>query len=484
MTHSPILIWFRNDLRLHDHEPLTTAVKAGQAIAAVYCYDPRQFEPTRWGFPKMGALRAKFLKEAVDNLGENLQAQGIKLWITAGLPEVVVPNIAAQIGAGAVYFHREVTREEVDVEAQLIQALQAQGIGHQGFWGATLYHPDDLPIAIADLPDLFTRFRKQIEQSASPVRDPFPVPKPLTPYSGLNLTLDPVPSAWFPNVTADERGVMAFQGGETAALARLQSYIWQGDRLRIYRETRNGLLGADYSSKFSPWLALGCLSPRLIYQEVKRYEAERVANDSTYWLIFELLWRDFFRFTAQKYGDRLFYRSGLRGVSLPWHWDEELFQRWQTGQTGYPLVDANMRELALTGFMSNRGRQNVASFLCKNLGLDWRSGAAWFESCLVDYDVCSNWGNWNYTAGIGNDAREFRYFNITKQAQQYDPNGDYVRHWLPELAPLPPDKIHQPWRLSQGDQSHYSIRLGQDYPRPCVDFWESIKLNEKRFCPR
>ncbi|MFM1843080.1 MAG: Cryptochrome, partial [Cyanobacteriota bacterium] len=203
----------------------------------------------------------------------------------------------------------------------------------------------------------------------------------------------------------------------------------------------------------------------------------------TYWLIFELLWRDFFRFVAQKYGDRLFYRSGLRGISLPWQWDVDLFQRWQTGQTGYPLVDANLRELALTGFMSNRGRQNVASFLCKNLGLDWRSGAAWFESCLIDYDGCSNWGNWNYTAGIGNDAREFRYFNIMKQAQQYDPQGDYVRLWIPELAPLPPDKIHQPWHLNQGEQQRFGVRLGQDYPRPCVDFWQSIKVNERRFRP-
>jgi deoxyribodipyrimidine photo-lyase len=483
MTRQSVLIWFRNDLRLHDHEPLHQALKSGQAIVAVYCYDPRQFGQTRWGFPKTGALRAKFLNAAVENLDDQLQALGSRLWITAGFPEEIIPPLAAQIQATAVYFQREVTQEEVSVEQKLTQTLQAQGISYQGFWGTTLYHPDDLSFALGDLPDLFTHFRKQIEGQKIPVRVPLPTPQrlPSSPHFELTLTL-PSPD-WFPAVKPDRRGVMEFQGGETAGLARLNEYFWRGDRLRIYKETRNGMLGADYSSKFSPWLALGCLSPRLIYQEVKRYEAERVSNESTYWLIFELLWRDFFRFVAQKYGDRLFYRSGLRGISVDWQWDQDLFKRWQTGQTGYPLVDANLRELALTGFMSNRGRQNVASFLCKNLGLDWRSGAAWFESCLMDYDVCSNWGNWNYTAGIGNDARDFRYFNIVKQAQQYDPQGSYVRHWLPELGTLPGDKIHQPWQLTQGEQQQYGIRLGQDYPRRCVDFWASIKANEKRFRP-
>ena len=482
MTHNPVLIWFGNDLRLHDHEPLTEAIKSGQAIAAVYCYDPRQFFQTRWGFAKTGALRAKFLKEALENLDRQLQTLGNRLWITTGFPEKIIPQIAKQIQATAVYFQREVTQEEVRVEQQLTQALQTQGIDYQGFWGATLYHPDDLPFAFQDLPDLFTHFRKQIEGQKIPVRDPLPTPQSLPPSPDVDdLTLIPPSPEWFASVKADSRGVLDFQGGERAGLARLQDYFWQGDRLRSYKETRNGMLGADYSSKFSPWLALGCLSPRLIYQEVKRYEAERVSNDSTYWLIFELLWRDFFRFVAHKYGDRLFYRSGLRGIEVDWQSDQALFQCWQRGQTGYPLVDANLRELALTGFMSNRGRQNVASFLCKNLGLDWRSGAAWFESCLIDYDVCSNWGNWNYTAGIGNDARNFRYFNILKQAQQYDPQGDYVRHWLPELATLPGDKINQPWRLTQGEQQQFGVILGKDYPRPCVDFWESLNINEQRF---
>jgi deoxyribodipyrimidine photo-lyase len=238
------------------------------------------------------------------------------------------------------------------------------------------------------------------------------------------------------------------------------------------------MLGADYSSKFSAWLALGCLSPRYIYQEVTKYEKERVKNDSTYWLIFELLWRDFFRFIAVKYGNKIFYISGLQNISLPWQENWSIFETWCEGQTGYPLIDANMRELKLTGFMSNRGRQNVASFLTKNLGINWQMGAQWFESLLIDYDVCSNWGNWNYTAGVGNDARGFRYFNIPKQSKDYDYQGDYLRHWLPEIAHIKGEKIHEPWKLSSQEQKQLNISLGVTYPRPMVDFFKSIKHNE------
>jgi deoxyribodipyrimidine photo-lyase len=166
-------------------------------------------------------------------------------------------------------------------------------------------------------------------------------------------------------------------------------------------------------------------------------------------------------------------------MDIPWKQDWKRFEIWQTGNTGFPLVDANMRELADTGFMSNRGRQNVASFLTKNLGIDWRMGAEWFESRLIDYDPCSNWGNWNYTAGIGNDARGFRFFNINKQAQDYDPLGEYVKHWLPELADLPTSKVHQPWKLLPIEQKRFNVRLGVDYPHPVVDLFASAKVNEE-----
>ena len=140
-----------------------------------------------------------------------------------------------------------------------------------------------------------------------------------------------------------------------------------------------------------------------------------------------------------------------------------------------------MRELLATGFMSNRGRQNVASFLTKNLGINWQMGAEWFESLLIDYDVCSNWGNWNYTAGVGNDGRGFRYFNIPKQAKDYDPEGKYVKHWLPELGKVPPAKVHEPWKLLPVEQDRFGVKIGVDYPEPIIDLWQSVKENEKKY---
>ncbi|MBF2073645.1 MAG: DASH family cryptochrome [Synechococcales cyanobacterium C42_A2020_086] len=475
-----ILIWYRTDLRIHDHEPLHQALKQQAIVVPVYCLDPRQFGQTSFGFAKTGAFRAQFLLESLADLRRSLRELGSDLIVRSGKPEQIIPNLVQQWQISAVHYHQEVTAEEQRVEQALKKALAAQTIPLKQFWGHTLYHPDDLPFDQRSIPELFTAFRKQVEKQAS-VNPTLPGPRRLQALpegidvgeipSVSDLGLEPVPP--------DPRAVLPFQGGESAGLARLKHYIWEQDHLRRYKETRNGMLGANYSSKFSPWLALGCLSPRYIYEQVLQYEEERVRNDSTYWLIFELLWRDYFRFICQKHGNKVFHPSGLQGIDIPWKQDWQRFDLWREGQTGYPLVDANMRELAATGFISNRGRQNVASFLTKNLGIDWRMGAEWFESLLIDYDVCSNWGNWNYTAGVGNDARGFRFFNITKQAKDYDPQGKYVKHWLPELANVPISKIHEPWRLTAEEQKRHQVRLGVDYPHPVVDLFISAEANEK-----
>jgi deoxyribodipyrimidine photo-lyase len=465
MTHSCTLVWFRHDLRLHDHEPLHRAIQQEGKLIPLYICDPRQFGQTSFGFPKTGPLRAEFWRQALQDLKTALEKLGSHLIVRYGYPEQIIPYLIQQQGVTHFYYHRQVTREEVEVERALLLNLASLSVQCQGFWGTTLYHPDDLPFAIGELPELFTHFRQAMEKKNIKVRSPYPVPVQLPPCPELAASAPP-PNLEPENLVIDPRAVLSFVGGERAGLARLDHYFWHTDGLKTYKETRNGMLGPDYSSKFSPWLALGCLSPRYIYQQVQQYESQRVKNDSTYWLVLELLWRDFFHFVAQKHGDRLFYQSGLRGVKLPWRLDWQQFERWQRGETGYPLVDANMQELASTGFMSNRGRQNVASFLTKDLGLDWRLGAEWFESSLIDYDVCSNWGNWNYIAGVGNDARPFRYFNISKQSRQYDPQGDYLRHWLPALQNLPADTIHEPWQLTPAQQQQWQVCLGVDYPSP------------------
>jgi deoxyribodipyrimidine photo-lyase len=479
MSDKQILLWYRNDLRLHDHVLLDLAVKSGAGIVPLYCFDDRQFGQTPFGFPKTGAFRAQFLLESVADLRQSWRSRGGDLVIRRGLPETVIPELVRQLGITDIYYYQEVTEEEMVVSTAVKDALKPHEIGYRAEWGQTLYHLKDLPFSLPNLPELFTKFRKDVEKG-TPVRDALPTPKSLPPLP-TELECGELPSIGDLGLAApqvDARGVLSFRGGETAGIDRVQDYIWQQDKLRVYKETRNGMLGADYSSKFSAWLALGCLSPRYIYAQVEKYEDERIANDSTYWLIFELLWRDYFRFICAKHGNAVFKRSGLQGIDLDWKQDWERFDLWREGRTGFPLVDANMREIATTGFMSNRGRQNVASFLTKNLYIDWRMGAEWFESLLIDYDVCSNWANWNYTAGVGNDARGFRFFNIIKQSQDYDRDGAYVKHWLPELERVPAAKVHEPWKLLPVEQERFGVRIGVDYPHPVVDLFKSAKTNE------
>jgi deoxyribodipyrimidine photo-lyase len=205
----------------------------------------------------------------------------------------------------------------------------------------------------------------------------------------------------------------------------LDYYFWEEGHVQVYKETRNGMVGPNYSSKFSPWLATGSISAKEIYWELIRFEQVILKNASTYWLYFELMWRDYFRLSALKEGACFF--------NMPLETTFELnskFESWRLGETSEDFVNAHMKELLNTGFMSNRGRQNVASYLIHDLQLPWTWGAAWFESQLIDYDVCSNYGNWTYLAGVGKDPRNNRSFNIKGQAQRYDPIARFQNLWL------------------------------------------------------
>lgn len=488
-----IVYWFRNDLRLHDNEGFAQAVADADEVLPVFVFDPRWFaELSELGFRKTNIYRTRFLIEAVADLRRSLQDKNANLVVRIGKPAVVLAQLAEEVNAAAVYASKEVTQEETDVESDLSKRLKPLNIDLDLFWQSTLFHVRDLPFTLAKLPDVFSQFRSRVEKYAE-VRTLTPTPERLrlaTAASGEPVDPEPLPTLatfGFSNdliVASDRpdgRAAVPFRGGEMVALARLERYLWERDLIRTYKETRNGMLGEDYSSKFSAWLSLGCLSPRLVYYEVKRYEASRVKNESTYWLIFELMWRDFFRFVALRYGTRLFKPSGIRhDFSKRGRRDMDLFMRWTEGKTGIPFIDANMREMNATGFMSNRGRQNVGSFLVKDLGLDWTLGAAYFESLLVDYDPCSNWGNWNYIAGVGNDPREDRYFNIYSQATRYDEQGQYVKQWLPELAKVPADKVHLVSNLSAAEQVAYEVALGDTYPMPVINPNKWLKVQKDR----
>jgi deoxyribodipyrimidine photo-lyase len=287
-----------------------------------------------------------------------------------------------------------------------------------------------LPFSIKNIPDVFTTFRKKTEKDAV-IRTVFEIPTRINSPEIPQVIWPTVEDFGLERVSTDSRAVIAFKGGETQAKQRLNHYFFKTKSISNYKETRNGLIGADYSSKFSPWLALGCISPRFIYHELRKYESEFGANESTYWLVFELLWRDFFRFMFKKHQSKMFLPNGiLEEMKMPEAISTRFLEQWIKGETNEDFVNANMNELRLTGFMSNRGRQNVASYFCNDLKLDWRYGAAYFEEQLIDYDVCSNWGNWAYIAGVGNDPRPDRYFNIEKQASTYDKNRSYRKLWL------------------------------------------------------
>lgn len=422
------IVWFRNDLRVNHNTSLSKAAANHSRVIGVYCFDPRHFDLDHWGFKKTEKFRAQFLLESVQDLKESLANLNISLLVHCAKPEDILPKIAQDYNAATLYCQKEWTREEVQVN----QATQANTTMN---WIASydqfLFHPDDIPFAtFQDIPKVFTQFRKICEKQAS-VRQEVASISPLEP-DNLVEEASKVPTLedlGFPTFTKDTRSAFPFTGGSASAHSRLQNYFWETKKLAFYKKTRNGLLGTDYSSKFSPWLANGSISARQIYWDVKRFEREIKKNQDTYWLIFELIWRDYFKYVSLKHGDAIFYQEGILNKEYGWHQNKAALNDWINGNTPYDFVNANMIELCETGWMSNRGRQNVASYWAKELKQDWRIGAAYFESMLLDYDVHSNYGNWMYNAGVGNDPRD-RKFNIERQAQMYDKDGRFVKKWL------------------------------------------------------
>lgn len=426
------IVWFKTDLRLNDNETLNKAIAQSDSIVPVYCFDDSHFRTTEFGFKKTGSFRAQFLFESLIDLDDNLRAMGSGLLILKGKPEIEIPKIVKQYKAAKVFAKREVSHEEKQTEALVQAELFKIKCEFQTFSTSTLYHAEDLPFSIKDIPDVFTNFRKKTAQD-SVIRNVFEKPKAMQSPVIPSLKMPSFEALDIVSTPIDTRAVLKFKGGETEAINRLNHYFFETKCISVYKETRNGLVGADYSSKFSAWLASGCISPRYIYQELKKYELQLGANESTYWLVFELLWRDYFRFMMKKHRIKFFQQGGIqdKGIAVNKKNSHQL-QDWIHGTTGVDFVDANMIELKQTGYMSNRGRQNVASYLCNDLKLDWRYGASYFEQQLIDYDVCSNWGNWAYLAGVGNDPRGNRYFNIEKQAADYDKNKAFRNLWLHE----------------------------------------------------
>ncbi len=464
------IYWFRNDLRLCDQPSFRQACEQATRLAPVFTHDIDQTAPTRWGFERRGPHRKYALRSALQALKVQLRQRQSDLLECQGDPCQTLIELAKHFGTDTI-FCEEIAAPE---EQQQVVRLRKAGLTVNTLWHSSLLASHDLPFTIEQLPSVFTEFRVAVEKTkvvvqapedavtvVPPLPDGFIQSKSVALNQSTRADLHPLDSLAQP----DARSSLVFStahdfAGTQGGLRHIQQYF-ERHLAHSYKATRNHLSGLDYSTKFSVWLASGALSARMLYQQLQAFEAKHGANDGSYWIWFELLWRDYFRFLHLRFGAQLYRRSGLHqratieqrgqrdgkthfnagkpqftagieqagGAAIKTPAQAELFERWCLGESGESFVDAGMRELRHTGYLSNRLRQVVASYLIHNLKLDWRAGAAWFESQLIDYDVYSNQGNWLYIAGLGTDPRGGRAMRTDKQANEHDHAGTYRKQW-------------------------------------------------------
>lgn len=448
------LLWFKNDLRLEDNPALLACLDA-RCLLPVYVIDPALFEPASLGSRKLGVHRTRLLLESLAALDNSLRQHGSRLLIVKAAAADAIPRLVEHLDLQTVVTCEEISPAERAITEAVRQRLGCIPLRETA--GNELFHAEELPWPITEAPSTFGAFRAGIAQrpavfqaKASPNR------LPALPENCEHL-FESIPSLSQLGVgepLAAPNSAFPFSGGEAAAHARLRDYFWEGLGLRDYHATRNHLVGTGCSSKLSPWLANGCLSVRRVAADLRRHEAQHGANDSTRALWDALLWREFFRVLMRQRGSALFRHGGLSATQHAPTEVDERFAHWCVGRTGLPLVDACMRELAATGYLSNRGRQVAAAYLVGELQQDWRYGAAWFEEHLLDHEVASNWGNWNCVVGLCCDPLNENPFNAMRMARQFDPDARYVSLWLPELQGLPPSLRHTPFLHQQGGASY------------------------------
>lgn len=433
-----LIHWFRNDLRLHDHPALAQSIarcrRDGLALLLVAWHGPAAAATsTRWGFDRVGPHRQAFRAQALAGLAQGLRSLGSDLLVLDAASPQPLADLARRTGAvGLVCEAIHAPEEQAEVAALCAQGLAVDPVEQGGLFDAA-----QLPWAPEAVPNVFTAFRQGVERIGLQPAAPLPAPSALPPWpDAVPKPPSPLVLAALPSGAADERssfpyGVPGWRGDEASALAHLRAYL-TSERPHAYKATRNALTGRDFASHWSPWLASGALSVRQVVADLRAMEAERGASDGSDWLWFELLWREHFRWMLRRHGAALFLPQGLLPSASRAVHDAKALARWCEGRTGLDLVDAAMRELCHTGYLSNRLRQILASALIHELRGDWRAGAAWFEHCLIDFDVHSNQGNWAYIAGAGTDPRGGRHFNLDKQTREHDPAGAYRRAWLGE----------------------------------------------------
>lgn len=482
-------LWFRaNDLRLDDNTALQAALRDAQSLTPIYVFDPACFNTVTeyGGARKCSARRARFLLECVASLRRRLEAFGSGLAVGVGSPSEIVPRFSAH--CESVFVTEGFCSEEKKEESQVACRLAHAGLTR--IWGGTLFFPGELGSDPNNIPLGHMQFRSYC-RTRGRIRDPVPEPSrlpPLFPSEHVHASVEISKAlGFFPSLqdlgysaeevqaahVDDPRAAMVWEGGEDAAWARLQKWIFDDDHLKDYRDIQNGMVGEGYSSKLSPWIARGCISVRRIRQEALRYEAERkIKNFSTYWLPNMLEWRDFMIYIARSQGDRIFRIGGITGDRSPWQGTMEELQAWKDGRTGEEVVDAAMKELLFTGYMSMRARHIVATYLIYDLGVDWRHGAAHFEEHLLDYDPALNWVMWMQAPGLlgrGGRHQGLLHFSVKKSVasqrkQLLNPiDREYVQHWFAG------DHRGAAARQGTPGQRALAVRSGNSAVRPARD---------------
>jgi len=461
----PIIVWFRQDLRIADNPALAQAAATGAPLVPVYVLDDET--PGRW---RLGGASRWWLHHALLALQENLaklapgHAVEPRLVLRRGRADSVILALARELDAGAVHWNRCYEPFAIARDKALKAALAGAGIGAESFNASLLHEPWTIQTGAGGPFKIFTPFWNAC-QKALAHEPPVPAPKTLRPHRPLpagdrleDWRLLPTRPDWAAGLRA------AWKPGETAANCTIAAFLCTKAALYGTDRDRPDLPG---TSRLSPHLHFGEIGPRQIAKEVSGSSFSKKGLTP---YMNEIGWREFAHHLL--YHFPALPEAPLRPefACFPWRDDEAGLAAWQRGLTGYPVVDAAMRQLWQTGWMHNRMRMVAASFLVKHLLIPWQRGAAWFWDTLVDADLASNSASWQWVAGSGTDAAPyFRIFNPVAQGERYDPDGAYVRLYVPELAKLPSRYIHQPWVAPAGVLDEAGVRLGRDYPRPIVD---------------
>lgn len=453
----PILVWLRKDLRLADNPALAAALATGRAVIPVYILDETP------GIRPMGGASLWWLDKSLQALSADIAARGGQLVLRRGRAAAVLDDLIVQTGAAGVVWNRLYDKASIDRDAAIKAGLKARGLACESYNAGLLNEPWTVKNGSGEGYKVFTPYWRAAREHIADVHvapAPAALPAPISQPPSDRLAdwgLHPSSPDW-------SGGFSLWTPGEAGAAERLQQFL--AGKVLNYADQRD-IPGVEVTSRLAPHLHFGEIGPRQVWAATRAaITAGAVPAAQGDKFLSEIGWREFNH-------SILFHRPDITTANFrpefdafPWNRDDADFTAWTRGQTGYPIVDAGMRELWTTGFMHNRVRMIVASFLVKHLLIDWRDGEAWFWDTLVDADLPNNVGNWQWTAGSGADAAPyFRIFNPITQGEKFDPRGVYVRRWVPELSALPDAVIHKPWTAP----THLNITARRIYARPIVD---------------